>query len=77
MVLLDVPSEGLAPVIVEQMATTCSRMKTEGVAVLLSEQNLHRGGGLGPRLRHRARRDPLRGKHGPNWRPDEPCARPT
>jgi len=40
-VLLDEPSEGLAPVIVEQMAAAVSRMKGEGIAVLLSEQNLH------------------------------------
>jgi branched-chain amino acid transport system ATP-binding protein len=40
-VLLDEPSEGLAPVIVEQMAVAVSRMKSEGIAVLLSEQNLH------------------------------------
>ena len=40
-VLLDEPSEGLAPVIVEQMAAAVSRMKAEGIAVLLAEQNLH------------------------------------
>ena len=40
-VLLDEPSEGLAPVIVEQMADAVLRMKGEGIAVLLSEQNLH------------------------------------
>ncbi len=40
-VLLDEPSEGLAPVIVEQMAEAVLRMKLEGIAVLLSEQNLH------------------------------------
>ena len=40
-VLLDEPSEGLAPVIVEQMADAVLRMKEEGIAVLLSEQNLH------------------------------------
>jgi branched-chain amino acid transport system ATP-binding protein len=39
-VLLDEPSEGLAPVIVEQMAEAVRRMKAEGIAVLLSEQNL-------------------------------------
>jgi branched-chain amino acid transport system ATP-binding protein len=39
-VLLDEPSEGLAPVIVEQMAGAVRRMKAEGIAVLLSEQNL-------------------------------------
>lgn len=41
MVLLDEPSEGLAPVIVEQMADAVNAMKAEGVAVLLCEQNLH------------------------------------
>jgi len=40
-VLLDEPSEGLAPVIVEQMAAAILRMKAEGIAVLLCEQNLH------------------------------------
>jgi branched-chain amino acid transport system ATP-binding protein len=39
-VLLDEPSEGLAPVIVEQMAEAVLRMKEEGIAVLLSEQSL-------------------------------------
>jgi branched-chain amino acid transport system ATP-binding protein len=39
-VLLDEPSEGLAPVIVEQMAEAVLRMKQQGIAVLLSEQNL-------------------------------------
>ncbi len=39
-VLLDEPSEGLAPVIVEQMADAVARMKAEGIAVLLSEQSL-------------------------------------
>ena len=41
MVLLDEPSEGLAPVIVEQMAATIGELKDEGLTVLLSEQNLH------------------------------------
>jgi len=40
-VLLDEPSEGLAPVIVEQMARTILEMKKEGLCVLLCEQNLH------------------------------------
>jgi branched-chain amino acid transport system ATP-binding protein len=39
-VLLDEPSEGLAPVIVEQMAEAVLRMKAEGIAVLVSEQSL-------------------------------------
>ncbi len=39
-ILLDEPSEGLAPVIVEQMAAAINDMKQSGVAVLLCEQNL-------------------------------------
>ncbi len=39
--LLDEPSEGIAPVIVEQMVLTIQRIKDEGVTILLSEQNLH------------------------------------
>jgi branched-chain amino acid transport system ATP-binding protein len=41
LVLLDEPSEGVAPVIVEQMANMILELKKEGVAILLSEQNLH------------------------------------
>jgi branched-chain amino acid transport system ATP-binding protein len=41
MILLDEPSEGLAPVIVEQMAETIRELKAEGLTVILSEQNLH------------------------------------
>jgi branched-chain amino acid transport system ATP-binding protein len=40
-ILLDEPSEGLAPVIVEAMARAIGAVKREGLAVLLSEQNLH------------------------------------
>ncbi len=40
-ILLDEPSEGLAPVIVEQMARTIRALKAEGLTVVLSEQNLH------------------------------------
>ena len=40
-VLLDEPSEGLSPLIVEQMADTIRNLKSEGLSVLLSEQNLH------------------------------------
>ena len=41
LVLLDEPSEGVAPVIVEQMAEMIVALKREGVSILLSEQNLH------------------------------------
>jgi branched-chain amino acid transport system ATP-binding protein len=38
--LLDEPSEGVAPVIVEQMAEMILTLKAAGVSILLSEQNL-------------------------------------
>ena len=41
LLLLDEPSEGIAPVIVEQMAETILKLKAERLTVLLSEQNLH------------------------------------
>jgi branched-chain amino acid transport system ATP-binding protein len=41
LVLLDEPSEGVAPVIVEQMASMILELKAKGVSILLSEQNLH------------------------------------
>jgi branched-chain amino acid transport system ATP-binding protein len=39
--LLDEPSEGLAPVIVEQLARTILELKGSGLTILLAEQNLH------------------------------------
>lgn len=41
LVLLDEPSEGVAPVIVEQMVQMILELKKQGVSILLSEQNLH------------------------------------
>jgi branched-chain amino acid transport system ATP-binding protein len=41
LVLLDEPSEGLSPKIVEQMVHAIRAMKQEGVSILVSEQNLH------------------------------------
>ncbi len=41
MIILDEPSEGLAPVIVQQLADTIRRLKQEGVSVFLAEQNLN------------------------------------
>jgi branched-chain amino acid transport system ATP-binding protein len=37
--ILDEPSQGLAPVIVQEVMRTVGRMKEEGIAVLLVEQN--------------------------------------
>ena len=39
--LLDEPSEGIAPKIVEDMANMIIELKQEGLSVLLCEQNLH------------------------------------
>ena len=39
LLLLDEPTEGLAPVIVEQIGATLRRLKNEGFTVLLVEQN--------------------------------------
>ena len=39
--LLDEPSEGVAPLIVDQMVEAIRGLRRAGVAVLLSEQNLH------------------------------------
>lgn len=41
LVLLDEPSEGVSPLIVEQMASTIIELKRDGLSILLSEQNIH------------------------------------
>jgi branched-chain amino acid transport system ATP-binding protein len=41
LILLDEPSEGIAPVVIEKMAEVIAEFKTTGLTVLLSEQNLH------------------------------------
>jgi branched-chain amino acid transport system ATP-binding protein len=49
-VLLDEPSEGVAPLIVERMAATIEELKREGLSILLSEQNLHFAGLVSDRV---------------------------
>jgi branched-chain amino acid transport system ATP-binding protein len=39
LLLLDEPTEGLAPVIVQQIGATIARLKAEGFTILLVEQN--------------------------------------
>src|SRR5260221_1594616 len=39
LLLLDEPTEGLAPVVVQQVGHTISRLKAEGFTILLVEQN--------------------------------------
>ena len=46
LLLLDEPSEGLAPVIVTQMAAAIRALRAEGVTVLVAEQNLHFAAGV-------------------------------
>ena len=41
LLLLDEPSEGLSPLIVEQMATAILALQADGLSILLAEQNLH------------------------------------
>lgn len=41
LVLLDEPSEGLAPLIVDAIGELVLQLKQEGVTILLAEQNLH------------------------------------
>ncbi|MCB0035665.1 MAG: ABC transporter ATP-binding protein [Anaerolineales bacterium] len=41
MMLLDEPSEGLAPLIVREIGRIITQLKTEGLSILLVEQNLH------------------------------------
>ena len=40
LLLLDEPSEGLAPVVVRRLADAIAALKREGLAILLSEQNV-------------------------------------
>jgi branched-chain amino acid transport system ATP-binding protein len=49
MLLLDEPSEGLAPMIVQQIIEVLVRLKQEGLAILLVEQNLRTAFAVGDR----------------------------
>ena len=58
LLLLDEPSEGLAPMIVQQIVEVLARLKQEGLAILLVEQNLSAA--------LRGRRPPSRHEQGRN-----------
>jgi branched-chain amino acid transport system ATP-binding protein len=49
LLLLDEPSEGLAPMIVQQIVQVLVRLKKEGLAILLVEQNLSAALAVGDR----------------------------
>ena len=64
LVLLDEPSEGIAPLIAEKIADTIVELKQRGLSILLSEQNvgfaqivprLFAGEGADPLVRHDGR----------------------
>ena len=42
MILLDEPSEGIMPILVDEMFALFARMKAEGTTLLLVEQNVER-----------------------------------
>jgi branched-chain amino acid transport system ATP-binding protein len=50
LLLLDEPSEGLAPVVVQQLGKQISELKREGMTILLSEQNSEFSLGLSNRV---------------------------
>jgi branched-chain amino acid transport system ATP-binding protein len=49
LLLLDEPSEGLAPMIVQEIVNVMKRLKQEGLAILLVEQNLRAAFAVGDR----------------------------
>ena len=50
LLLLDEPSDGLAPAVVEQVVGVVSRLRDEGISVLLVEQDLHAAFALSDRI---------------------------
>jgi branched-chain amino acid transport system ATP-binding protein len=50
LLIMDEPSEGLAPTIVEQFTLTCRKLAQEGVTLLLVEQNLGMATAVADRL---------------------------
>jgi branched-chain amino acid transport system ATP-binding protein len=49
LLLLDEPTEGLAPVLLEQIGAVIRRLKEQGLTILLVEQNFHFAGTLADR----------------------------
>jgi branched-chain amino acid transport system ATP-binding protein len=50
LILLDEPSEGLAPVAIERMVETCHELRKAGISLLLVEQNIHVAAALAERI---------------------------
>lgn len=49
MILLDEPSEGIMPILVDEMFELFARMKQQGITILLVEQNVERALGISDR----------------------------
>lgn len=49
MILLDEPSEGIMPILVDEMFELFTRMKRQGTTLLLVEQNVERALGVSDR----------------------------
>ncbi|MEJ2376498.1 MAG: ABC transporter ATP-binding protein [Pseudolabrys sp.] len=49
LLLLDEPSQGLAPLIVQEVFNTIAKARAEGISVLLVEQNVHAAVGIADR----------------------------
>ncbi len=72
LVLMDEPSQGLAPKVVQDVMRTVTRMKAEGLGVLLVEQNVNAALAVADRVvvldhgvvAHRGSADELRGDAG-------------
>ena len=78
LLLLDEPSQGLAPVIVDAVISSVEAMRDEGLAILLVEQNVE----LALRRRrpgrdHRSRHDRLRRNRRASCAHAATCKRPT
>lgn len=50
LLLLDEPSEGLAPIVVQQLGEQISKLRQEGITILLCEQNARFSMGLSDRV---------------------------
>lgn len=46
LLLVDEPSEGLAPIVVNEIFESLERMRGEGIALLLVEQNVRRAAAI-------------------------------
>lgn len=50
LILLDEPSEGLSPVAVDRVVEACRQLRSQGISILLVEQNIHVAAALAERI---------------------------